>query len=46
MDYICPHCGLEYHIMEEYIATYKEEGKRCGCGEVMVIAPEKTEYVI
>ena len=41
MDYICPNCGTEYHILDEYIETYGDEGKRCGCGEIMKPAPEK-----
>lgn len=41
MDYVCPNCGVEYNILEEYIETYGDEGKRCGCGVVMNIAPKK-----
>lgn len=46
MDYICPNCGFEYNILEEYIEQYKDAGKRCGCGEIMNVAPEKSEYTI
>ena len=40
-------CGMEYHITDEYIDVYKDEGKRCGCGEMMdaLADTEQSKYV-
>jgi hypothetical protein len=40
-DLKCPKCKMEYHILDEYIKVYKEEGKRCGCGEMMEVVGKK-----
>lgn len=42
-DMICTKCKTEYHVCDEYIEKYKDEGKRCGCGNLMGIAPKKSK---
>lgn len=40
-DMVCNRCKTEYHVCDEYIEKYKEAGKRCGCGELMALAPKQ-----